>query len=131
MTKAEAETTQPTARTDAFTLATRVAFGLSAAVALVTLAAVFRLYAPSLRAEPQPASAFAPPDAGETRWAAAEPIEEQGEPVLFVNPFDETEVFEFPAGTTEAAARAAVAEILMARATERYARLQAASYSRR
>lgn len=40
-------------------------------------------------------------------------------PVLFVNPFDETEVFEFPPGTTEAQARDAVANLLLERARER------------
>jgi hypothetical protein len=39
--------------------------------------------------------------------------------VLFANPFDANEVFEFPAGTSEVEARDAVAEILMARAMER------------
>lgn len=41
--------------------------------------------------------------------------------VRFPNPFDPSEVFEFPEGTTEADARAAVAEILMDRARERQA----------
>ncbi len=40
-------------------------------------------------------------------------------PVRFTNPFDKSEVFEFPAGTTRAEARDAVADILMQRATER------------
>jgi hypothetical protein len=39
--------------------------------------------------------------------------------VKFANPFDQNEVFEFPAGTTRAEARDAVAEILMQRARER------------
>jgi len=42
-----------------------------------------------------------------------------GEPVLFKNPFDRTEVFEFPPGTTEAEARDAVAKALMERAQGR------------
>jgi hypothetical protein len=41
------------------------------------------------------------------------------EPVLFRNPFDRSDVFDFPAGTTQAEARDAVAEILMQRARER------------
>jgi len=52
----------------------------------------------------------------------AEPIEAPAAdqpPVRFTNPFDKTEVFEFPAGTTRAAARDAVAEILRERAQER------------
>jgi hypothetical protein len=43
----------------------------------------------------------------------------EGAPIRFANPFDAKEVFEFPAGTTEAEARDAVAEILMERAMER------------
>jgi hypothetical protein len=42
-----------------------------------------------------------------------------GEPVLFKNPFDRTEVFEFPPGTTQAEARDAVAKALMERAEGR------------
>lgn len=41
------------------------------------------------------------------------------QPVRFVNPFDAGEVFEFPAGTTQAQARDAVAEVLMERAISR------------
>jgi hypothetical protein len=40
-------------------------------------------------------------------------------PVRFTNPFDATEIFEFPAGTSEADARDAVAETLLQRARER------------
>jgi hypothetical protein len=40
-------------------------------------------------------------------------------PVRFANPFDKREVFEFPAGTSQADARDAVAEILYERAQER------------
>jgi hypothetical protein len=41
------------------------------------------------------------------------------EPVRFANPFDKTEVFEFPHGTSKAEAREAVASLLMQRARER------------
>lgn len=41
------------------------------------------------------------------------------EPVRFVNPFDADEVFEFPAGTTQAEARDAVADVLLKRAMSR------------
>jgi hypothetical protein len=48
--------------------------------------------------------------------AAAEPQQ----PLLHVtNPFDASEVFEFPAETTEAAARNAIAELLLQRARDR------------
>lgn len=40
-------------------------------------------------------------------------------PVRFKNPFDRTEVFEFPPGTSKTEARAAVAELLAKRAQER------------
>jgi hypothetical protein len=40
-------------------------------------------------------------------------------PVRFINPFDEEEVFEFPAGTSGAEAREAVSRILLERARER------------
>lgn len=46
-------------------------------------------------------------------------LQGEGKPLLYANPFDANEVFEFPAGTTEAEARDEVAEILMARAMER------------
>lgn len=40
-------------------------------------------------------------------------------PVYFTNPFDSTEVFEFPPGTAEAQARSTVAALLLERARER------------
>jgi hypothetical protein len=45
--------------------------------------------------------------------------ESQEPPVRFGNPFDTSEVFEFPPGTTIEEARQAVAAILLRRATER------------
>lgn len=47
-----------------------------------------------------------------------EPAPEQP-PVLVKNPFDETEVFELPPGTSKADARAYVADLLLKRAAER------------
>jgi hypothetical protein len=55
----------------------------------------------------------------------------EGKPVLFANPFDGKEVFEFPAGTTEAEARDQVAEILMERAMERQRKFDARVSSNR
>jgi hypothetical protein len=40
-------------------------------------------------------------------------------PVRFSNPFDASEVFEFPAGTSDEQARQSVAALLLARARER------------
>jgi hypothetical protein len=50
---------------------------------------------------------------------AAETPAPAGEPVLFKNPFDRTEVFEFPPGTSQADARDAVANALLERAQGR------------
>jgi hypothetical protein len=41
------------------------------------------------------------------------------EPLRVANPFDSTEIFEFPAGTNEADAREAVAGFLIERAARR------------
>jgi len=43
-------------------------------------------------------------------------------PTLFENPFDKTEVFQFPPGTSREEARVIVADLLMKRARERLAR---------
>jgi len=50
-------------------------------------------------------------------------------PVRFVNPFDATEVFEFPPGTSNSEARQAVADLLLQRARDR--RSSGAKTSRR
>ena len=42
-----------------------------------------------------------------------------GEPLSVANPFDASEIFEFPAGTSEADAREAVAGFLIERASSR------------
>ena len=46
-------------------------------------------------------------------------VQAQGEPVQVKNPFDPTEVFQFPAGTTEMDAHSAVAALLLQRARDR------------
>ena len=51
---------------------------------------------------------------------APQPPPAPGEPVRFKNPFDHSEVFEFPPGTSPAEARQAVAELLMERARGRH-----------
>jgi hypothetical protein len=55
----------------------------------------------------------------DTQVREPEPVEPRGPPVRYANPFDSTEVFEFPPGTSRAAARDAVAQILLERAAER------------
>ena len=51
--------------------------------------------------------------------AAAAKAQPRGPVVQVINPFDATEVFEFPAGTAESEARNATAELLLQRARER------------
>ena len=51
------------------------------------------------------------------------PTGAQNLPTRFTNPFDASEVFEFPPGTTEDAARQTVADILLKRARERRTQL--------
>jgi hypothetical protein len=55
------------------------------------------------------------------QWATPKHEEE---PVRFANPFDATEIFEFPADTTEVEAREAVAGFLIERAMNRQARVE-------
>lgn len=109
-------------------LTTRLAFGLCGLIAAVTLVAALRMLIPLFAA---PATPFAPPsvDATLSRWApAAEEAELAAtESVRVPNPFDASEVFEFPSGTTRAEARAAMTETLLERARERYARLDSGS----
>jgi hypothetical protein len=54
----------------------------------------------------------------------AKPAVARAPSLYFANPFDRSEVFEFPAGTSQAAARAAVAEFLIDRARGRITHLQ-------
>ncbi len=76
-------------------------------------------------AAPGPAAATLPPIAP-TPAPVSEPV---NNPVRFKNPFDSSEVFEFPPGTTTAEARQAVASILLERGRERRAQLRSVSGS--
>ena len=68
---------------------------------------------------------------GRTRSAAVEQRSWStmpgGEPMRVANPFDSSEVFEFPAGTSEADAREAVAGFLIERAARRGVTLKTAA----
>jgi hypothetical protein len=77
--------------------------------------------APVTVAPPPPASGLAPAPASAPASAPEPPSDAATppEPVRYVNPFDKKEVFEFPAGTSKAEARDAVAELLYERAQER------------
>ena len=93
----------------------RVALGAAIAAVLVVLGGVAHLAAKQKRVPPPVVRAPAPPPAPAPVEAPA-PV---GEPVLFKNPFDRAEVFEFPPGTTQDEAREAVAKALMVRAQGR------------
>jgi hypothetical protein len=93
----------------------RLLIGAAIAAALVVLGGVAHLAAkqkPVAAVTAQAPRPTPPPPPAEVPAPA-------GEPVLFKNPFDRTEVFEFPPGTTQAEARDAVAKALMERAEGR------------
>jgi hypothetical protein len=52
-------------------------------------------------------------------------------PVQFANPFDPSEIFEFPAGTSETEAKQAVADMLLQRARDRQSSLSKITHGRR
>jgi len=93
---------------------------LCVAVALGLAAVAIALWPSSQRAEA--ATQTEPPG-----LASQEPLSSSASqtaipddsPTRFTNPFDASETFEFPAGTTEDDARQSVAEILFERARER------------
>jgi hypothetical protein len=66
----------------------------------------------------QAANPVAPIEAAEAQTAPEDAL-----PVYFRNPFDASEVFEFPPGTSQAEAREAVADLLLKRARERLSAL--------
>jgi len=88
---------------------------LATAVAIAIWAAAHR------GAEPHPSTPTATIDVpASTAPAATVPADPQQPPVRFTNPFDASEVFEFPPGTSETEARQAVAELLRQRARDRW-----------
>ena len=85
----------------------------------------------NLRSAPQtPAPPPPPPIAQIEPPQVTEPVGDQT-PVLVRNPFDRSEVFEFPPGTTPEEAHAAVADALLERARERQAEYDARHPRRR
>jgi hypothetical protein len=90
----------------------RILIGAAIAAVLVVLGSVALLAA---KPQPLPAPVIQAPRPAPPP-PRAEPPAAAAEPVLFKNPFDRTEVFEFPAGTTQQEARDAVATLLMDRA---------------
>ena len=93
----------------------RLAIGAAIAAVLVVLGGVAHLGA---KQKPAPVVVAQAPRPTPPQPPAEAPAP-AGEPVLFKNPFDRTEVFEFPPGTSQAEARDAVAKALMERAQGR------------
>ncbi len=89
---------------------------VSAAVVAGVIGALYVVMAPTN--DVRQAQIIQPPQP-QAQLLASAPTMSEAEPVRFANPFDANEVFEFPAGTSQAEARDAVADILMARAMER------------
>lgn len=106
----------------------RVAASVTFAVG--TIGALYFVMASDDGAGHSMAQGQAPQSQSQSPLPASVPKSE-GKPVLFANPFDANEVFEFPAGTSEAEARDAVAEILMERAMKRQRQFDARVSSNR
>jgi hypothetical protein len=89
--------------------------------AVATGSALYTRTSPTPAIQPlPPAAPSAPLPDWVTEQADLVP-EPQAEPVRFANPFDKSEVFEFPAGTSQAEARDQVAALLLERGLERRA----------
>jgi hypothetical protein len=92
--------------------------GIAAAVIALGSAA----HRPAARAPSPPAVALK--TSGSAPPAAPPAAESAGPPVRFKNPFDPSEVFEFPPGTSKAEARQWVANVLLERAHDRHPQLK-------
>jgi hypothetical protein len=101
-----------------------------AASVIFAVGTVGALYYAVVSYEARQSAAIAKEQPTQSQLQASAPKGE-GKPVRFANPFDPKEVFEFPAGTSEAEARDAVAEMLMERAMERQRRFDARVSSNR
>lgn len=106
----------------------RVHLALGAGFGIVAIVVVSALYRYSDPARPAVSSS---PEAVLHRAELAQSVEEAPEPdpmpVRVQNPFDRSETFEFPPGTSETDARNLVADLLMKRAMERQAQLKTKS----
>jgi hypothetical protein len=109
--------------------ARRIGLSVSVVVAVVVTGVVLYLY---WRPEGAVRSVMgtAPQAAAPPTLSSPTLATEQG-PVRFANPFDRTEVFEFPAGTSETEAREAAVEVLMERARDRQSQRNAVSGTHR
>jgi len=104
-----AEPSGPSNETSVST-STKVVIGILVAWLVVGGVFYFRDTTPVASALTAPAQNVAVPPAS---------AEVAQEPVKFTNPFDKSEVFEYPPGTTEAEAREATSQVLLQRAMER------------
>ena len=86
-------------------------------IAVATLASGAIAYVATNPQQLARTAAASPAHAVVPKTSAQPPL--QTEPVTFTNPFDATEVFQFPSGTSETEARQSVAELLMQRAHDR------------
>jgi len=93
-----------------------IAIGAVIAAVLVVSGGIAHLAAKQRSVHPTLEEVSAPPRAPPI---PVEPPAPAAEPVLFKNPFDRAEVFEFPPGTTQDEARDAVAKLLFDRAQGR------------
>jgi hypothetical protein len=113
--------------------ATDVWVSLSIALVLAMIAAIIALW-PNGQGPDTPSQSLLPTLTTKDSLPHPSPQPEdsgaQSSPVRFTNPFDASEVVEFPPGTTEEAARASVAEMLLQRARERRAHLATAKHVR-
>lgn len=102
--------------------ATNVRVSLSIAAVLGMAAAAVAVWPTEQRAQTARqavAPALPAQDGAASSPTPTEPAAAQNSPTRFINPFDASEAFEFPPGTTEDTARASVAEALLQRARER------------
>lgn len=92
---------------------------ISIGVAVVAIVAGVFLYANGRSNDRATAATLTTPQRWMSESAPDIDLAGENEPVRFANPFDASEVFEFPPGTSESEARDAVSRILLQRARER------------
>jgi hypothetical protein len=120
---ASAKTVKPAKKSASRAKRSRAPLLFLCGVAVVgTIAAAAVLHQPEPPAAPV-AAVVAPPAPPPAVVAAVEPPPEEIHYVEVRNPFDKTEVFKFPPGTSKAEARDQMAQLLLQRAIERKAHL--------
>jgi hypothetical protein len=95
------------------------------AAAVVVAIGANQKYSPPRRVAQLPPATWSPMPEPATAIAVESP------PTLFANPFDASEVFELPPGTSEDKAREMVADLLLKRAIERQAHVETRRLQRR